>query len=66
MLDGEGNDRGYFTWNKAKTALMCLPVQDPLHCDGYQADQTLQALKEEGKIIEFEPDKYKPSGDLAL
>lgn len=66
MSDGNGGSKGYFTWNEAKTVLMCLPVQDPLHCDENQADKTLQALKEEGKIIEFELDKYKPSGDLAL
>jgi hypothetical protein len=62
MSDGNGGSKGYFTWNEAKTVLMCLPVQDPLHCDEYQADQTLQALKEEGKISELEPGKYAPAG----
>ena len=53
-------DKDFFTKAEWMTALMFLPIQDPLHCDEDQAEQTLQALIEEGKLIEFEPGKYKP------
>lgn len=60
MLEEQANNKGYFTKDEWKTRLMCLPRQDPLFCDEYQAEQTLQALVEEGKLTEIEQGKYKP------
>jgi hypothetical protein len=63
MLDEQGNNKGYCTKNELKTTLMCLPVQHPLNCNELEADQTVQALEEEGKIIQFEPGKYRTKED---
>ncbi len=52
--------KGCFDLREWQTELMFLPVQDPCHMDEIQAEQTLQALVEEGKIVEFEPGRYKP------
>jgi hypothetical protein len=41
--------------------LMFLPIQDPLHCNEDQSEESLEDLKEDGKIVEFEPGKYKPT-----
>lgn len=61
MKDEQGNNLGYFTLDDWKFKLTFLPVQHPLHCDDEnQAEQTLYARLEEGKIIEIEPGKYKP------
>ena len=54
-------DKNFFTKAEWLTALMCLPRQDPLYCDEDQAEQTLQALLENGEVlVEFEPGKYRP------
>ncbi|MDQ3969036.1 MAG: hypothetical protein M3275_11660 [Thermoproteota archaeon] len=57
MLDGDGNDKGYFTRSEWTVRLLLLPNE---HWTEDQAEQTLQALVEEGKIIEFEQGKYRP------
>jgi hypothetical protein len=61
ITNEQGNSKGYFTINEWKTTLMCLPTQHPLHCDEDQAIQVLHALVQEGKIIEFEQGKYRPT-----
>ena len=58
MLDGDGNDKGYFTRSEWTVRLLLLPNE---HWTEDQAEQTLQALVEEGKIVEFEQGKYKPT-----
>jgi hypothetical protein len=60
MLDEKGNNQGYFTIDRWKTRLMLLPRQHPLHGDEDQAEQTLYALVEEGRVTEFEPRRFKP------
>jgi hypothetical protein len=66
MLDEHGNNKGYFTRNESKTSLMFLPVQDPLHCNEDQAEQTLQAVIDNRMIVEFEPGKYKSTEELSV
>lgn len=61
MSDEQGNNQGYFTIDRWKTRLMCLPRQHPHHCDEDQAEQTLYALLEEGKLTEFEEGRFKPA-----
>jgi hypothetical protein len=54
-------DKGFFTKAEWMTAVMCLPIQDPLYCNEDQAEQRLQALIDDGMIVEFESGKYKPT-----
>jgi hypothetical protein len=58
MLDAEGNNRGYFTKDDFIYALIMRPNE---HWTEDQAEQTLQALIEEGKVVEFEPGRFKPT-----
>jgi hypothetical protein len=60
ILDEQGKNKGYFTVEDWKTAVMCLPIQHPYHCDEDQAEQMLYALLEDGKIKEKELGKYCP------
>jgi hypothetical protein len=53
------NGIGSFTLDDWRFKLMLLPIQHPYHCDENQAEQTLQAIIEEGKIEEIEPGKYR-------
>ena len=68
MLDGKGNNKGYFSLNEWKTVLMCLPKQHPLYCDEDQAEQTLYQLLQEGKLEELESGKklFKPSTNVVV
>lgn len=58
-------DKGYFTLKEWQTRLMFLPVQDLCHMDEDKAMQTLYQLIEEGKVVEFEPGRYKPAEKLS-
>jgi DNA replicative helicase MCM subunit Mcm2 (Cdc46/Mcm family) len=60
MQDNQGRNKGYFDMKDWKTALMCLPIQDPYYCDEDQAEQMLYALLEEGKLQEIESGRYGP------
>jgi hypothetical protein len=54
-------DKGFFTKTEWMTTLMLLPIQDPLHCDENQAEQTLYQLLQEGKVLKLaDDDKYQP------
>ena len=57
MLDNQGTNKGYFTKDDFIFTLLMLPNQ---HWTEDQAEQTLYALLEEGKLQEIEPGKYKP------
>jgi hypothetical protein len=57
MSDEQGNNKGYFTIDQWKTRLMFLPNE---YWTEDQAEQTLQALIEEGEVTEIESGKYKP------
>jgi hypothetical protein len=43
---------------------MFLPIQDSLHCNENEAEQTLYALIGEGEIEEFEKGKFRPTEKL--
>jgi hypothetical protein len=58
MIDEQGNNQGYFDIKKWKTRMMFLPNQ---HWTEDEAEQTLYALIEEGRIEEFEPGRFKPT-----
>jgi hypothetical protein len=58
-------DKGHFTIQQWLGELVFLPIQDPCYCNEDQAMQTLCQLIAEGKIIEFERDKYKPAQKLS-
>ena len=58
MLDREGNRKGYFTKDDFIYALIMRPNE---HWTEDQAEQTLQALIEEGKVVEFEQGRFKPT-----
>jgi hypothetical protein len=58
MLDGQGNNKGYFT----KDDFVYTAIMEPnWHCTEDQAEQTFLCSIEEGKLIEIEPGKYKPT-----
>jgi hypothetical protein len=61
MLDEHGNNLGYFDEGKWVVKFMLQPKQSRYCCDQDQALQMLKALIEEGKIVEFEPGKYRPT-----
>jgi hypothetical protein len=61
IVDEHGKNKGYFTKDEWKTRLMLLPRQHPLYCDEDQAEQTLYALLEEGKLTEIEQERFKPA-----
>jgi hypothetical protein len=59
MLDKEGTgNKGYFTRDDWIVRLLLLPNE---HFTEDQAEQTLQQLLQEGKVVEFEATKYKPT-----
>jgi hypothetical protein len=60
MQDEHGNNKGYLMENELKTRLMMLPVQDRLYCNEERAQQTWEALVQQGKLVEIEPGRYKP------
>jgi replicative DNA helicase Mcm len=53
MKDEFGNNLDYFDTAGFKTKLICLPVQHPMFCEENQAEQMLQALIDDGKIVEI-------------
>ena len=55
ILDGLGNNKGYFTLQEWVQRLMFLPND---HWTQDQAEQTLQALIDERKIVEFQRGKF--------
>jgi replicative DNA helicase Mcm len=57
ILDEHVNNKGYFTKDDFVYALIMRPKQEGWTED--QAEQTLLALVEEGKVVEVEPGKYK-------
>jgi hypothetical protein len=58
MRDEQGNKKGYFTANDFIYTLVMRPNE---HWSEDQAEQTLYALVEEGKLTEFEEARFKPT-----
>jgi hypothetical protein len=62
MLDEQGNNKGYFTIDDWLVRLLFLPNEKWTED---QAEQTLHALLQDGKIRELEPGKYQPTEKLS-
>jgi CRISPR/Cas system CSM-associated protein Csm2 small subunit len=60
-----GNKQDSFTLSDFMFKVIMLPVQHPLHCDVNEAEQKLQALIEEGKVVQVENDRFQPSQELS-
>lgn len=58
MLDEHGNNKGYFVADDLIYALVMRPNKGWTEDE---AEQTLYALVEGGKLIEIEPGKFKPT-----
>jgi hypothetical protein len=59
MLDQYGNNKGYFTFHQLATRAMLLPN---LHVNEDDARDFIEQGLREGKLIEIQPEKYKPRG----
>jgi hypothetical protein len=57
MLDKEGNNKGYFTEDDWVWTLQMLPNE---RWTENESLQTLYALEEQGKVVEFEKGRYRP------
>lgn len=58
MLDNQGNNKEYFTLDDFVFAMQMIPNE---RWTENEAEQTLYALLEEGKIQEIEPGRYSPA-----
>jgi hypothetical protein len=62
LIKAAMGDRGYCSKDDFVFATQIAPN---LHWSEDDAEQTFQALIEEGKIIEFQPGKYRPTQKLS-
>jgi DNA replicative helicase MCM subunit Mcm2 (Cdc46/Mcm family) len=58
MLDKEGNNKGYCT---EQDFVWRTQMEPNLHWTEAEAEQTFYALEEEGKLVEFEEGRFKPT-----
>jgi hypothetical protein len=58
IMDGQGNNKGYFTKDEWMVRLLLLPNE---RWTEDQAEQTFYQLLQEGKLTEIEQGRFKPT-----